>query len=216
MSGDGTPDGTASLLIRAACAADADRAVPLIYSSGPAAFDYVFADVRGDARGFLRAAFVDGAGEFGWRNHVVGEVDGRVVAIGSGFAAADTRGFTLAAVRQIVRHFGARATGPILRGLRTERLIRPPVRGEFYIGHVGVVPALRGQGIGAALMAWLRTEAQRRGLPWLVLDVAADNPRAEALYARLGFQRRGTRAAHLRNAFGAVPTQHRMACNSMA
>ncbi|HEX7340557.1 MAG TPA: N-acetyltransferase [Rhodanobacteraceae bacterium] len=198
------------LLIRPACVEDAALAVPLICSSGPAAFDYVFARGGGDATAFLRRAFVDGAGEFGWRNHVVAEYAGQVVAAGSGFGKADTRGFTVAAARQIARHFGVRAVGVIACGLRTERLIRPPVADEFYLGHLGVAPALRGHGIGTELVHWLMARGRERGLTTAVLDVAADNPQAEALYARLGFAVTGVRASRLRNAHGAVPTQRRM------
>jgi hypothetical protein len=46
---------------------DVDASVPLIYSSGPDAFDYVF----WDAESFLRRAYLDGTGECGNRNHTV-------------------------------------------------------------------------------------------------------------------------------------------------
>src|SRR5712691_5597064 len=79
--------GTMKVAFRSAAAADVEAAVPLIYSSGPAAFDYVFTlDGGPTAEDFLRRAFVDGAGEFGWRNHVVGELDGRIVAAGAGWS----------------------------------------------------------------------------------------------------------------------------------
>ena len=58
--------------IRAARADDVAAAVPLIYSSGPAAFDYVLARNGADATAFLAHAFANGAGEVGHRNHVVG------------------------------------------------------------------------------------------------------------------------------------------------
>ncbi|HET7268162.1 MAG TPA: N-acetyltransferase [Oleiagrimonas sp.] len=199
-----------ALTIRPACETDAEAAVPLIYSSGPAAFDYVFARAGADARAFLARAFVDGAGEFGHRNHVVGELDGKVVAAGAGFGYADTRSFTLAAARQILRHYGWRAGGPIVRGLRTERLIHPPTRGEFYLGHLGVAPTARGHGVGSALVEWLLAHDCARTCQCAVLDVAADNPRAQALYERLGFRVTGERHSSLRNARGAVPTQRRM------
>lgn len=199
-----------SLHVRPARAGDADVAVPLIYSSGPAAFDYVFARAGADARAFLARAFVDGAGEFGHRNHVVGECDGHVVAAGSGFSHAQTASFTVAAARQILRHYGWRAGAPILRGLRTERLIRPPRRDEFYLGHLGVAPAWRGRGFGSDLVQWLLAQDQARACARAVLDVAADNPRAQMLYERLGFCVSGERDSRLRNARGAVPTQRRM------
>jgi hypothetical protein len=53
----------AGVSFRAAAAADVAAAVPLIHSSGPAAFEFVFAvPGLGDAQAFLRRAFVDGAG----------------------------------------------------------------------------------------------------------------------------------------------------------
>src|SRR3546814_385856 len=97
------------LSFRPAVAADVDVAVPLIHSSGPAAFEYVFAVAGvGDALAFLRRAFVDGAGEFGWRNHVVGELDGVVVAVGAGYGGYGKGRFMLAAAREILWHYGWR------------------------------------------------------------------------------------------------------------
>lgn len=198
------------LQVRAARAADAAAAVPLIYSSGPDAFDFVFGTHRASARAFLLHAFADGAGEFGFRNHVVGEVGGRIVAAGTGFDAAATAGFTLAAARQIARHYGWRAGGPIMRGLRTEQVIRPPAPGEHYLAHLGVAPDARGHGYGTELVAWLIARGREHGCACATLDVAADNPRAETLYARLGFRVRRVTESRLRNAHGHVPTQRRM------
>jgi hypothetical protein len=60
--------------------------VPLIYSSGPAAFDFVFATEKHSAQDFLRTAFIDGAGEFGFRNHTVAVAKNIVVGIGAAFS----------------------------------------------------------------------------------------------------------------------------------
>ena len=197
---------------RAATAQDAAAAVPLIYSSGPAAFDYVFAlPGHGGAQAFLRRAFVDGAGEFGWRNHVVGELEGVVVAAGAGYGGEASLAFTLAAARQILAHYGLRrAPGVIARGLRVERVIPPPARGMHYLAHLGVSPALRGQGIGLALVDELIRRGMQQGRRRMVLDVAASNPRAQALYERLGFAVTGERHSALANAQGAVPDHRRM------
>ena len=78
-----------SLHFRPARAEDVDAAIPLIYSSGPAAFDYVFAGTpKGSAQDFLRKAFVSGAGQFGYRQHWLGEQDGQVVAAGTVYLTA--------------------------------------------------------------------------------------------------------------------------------
>lgn len=196
---------------RAATPDDVVAAVPLIHSSGPAAFEYVFAvPGRGDARDFLAHAFVDGAGEFGWRNHCVGELDGRVVAVGAGFGGESTLVFTLAAARQIFGHYGLRAPGVVARGLRVERVIQPPLRGMHYLAHLGVAPGLRGQGIGRALVAHLLEQGRAQGKRRMALDVATDNSLAQALYERLGFAIVGERHSTLANAQGAVPAHRRM------
>jgi ribosomal protein S18 acetylase RimI-like enzyme len=201
-----------ALRFRVATARDAGAAVPLIYSSGPAAFDYVFAvPGRSTALAFLQRAFVDGAGEFGWRNHIVGELEGVVVAVGAGYGGEAALAFTLAAARQILAHYGLRrAPGVIARGLRVERVIPPPPRGVHYLAHLGVSPALRGHGIGRALIEELIRRGLQQGRRRVMLDVAASNPRAQALYERLGFAVTGGRRSVLANPQGAVPDHRRM------
>lgn len=44
-----------------------------------------------------------------------------------------------------------------------------------------------GRGLGTALVQWLAEEARRAGASSLDLHVARNNPRAEALYRRIGF-----------------------------
>ena len=191
---------------------DAATAVPLIYSSGPAAFDYVFAAGKGgDAPSFLQYCFVDGAGEFGWRNHWVGVADERVVAVGAGYGA-DTKGkFMLAAARQILSHYGLRhGAAVITRGLRVESVIRPPEGDMHYLAHLAVVPELRGCGVGRALIDRLVDSAREAGRGRVALDVAASNPRAKALYRRAGFKVVSERRSRLANAQVRVPDHRRM------
>ena len=88
---------------RVATPKDVDAAVPLIFSSGPGAFDYIFSPKPGQAQEFLRYTFQDGAGEFGYKNHVVCELDKKVVAIGAAFDGESTIKFFLAMGRQINR-----------------------------------------------------------------------------------------------------------------
>lgn len=206
------PTQDTSLEFRAAVPADADDAVPLIYSSGPAAFDYVFSvPGRGTAQDFLRRAFVDGAGEFGFRNHVVGVRDGRVVAAGAAWNGSSTPAFTLAAARQILGFYGpVSGLGVIQRGLRVESVVRPPSRDCWYVAHLGVPAELRSRGVGAALVGHLLTTGRARGMPLAALDVAVTNPGAERLYARLGFAVAHERVSRLSNAQGTVANHRRM------
>jgi ribosomal protein S18 acetylase RimI-like enzyme len=216
MSGPSTRTPTtgnvAALTFRAASPADVADAVPLIYSSGPAAFDYVF-DSGGQrgAQEFLRFAYLQGGGEFGWRNHRVGEIEGQVVAAAAAFDGRTVLRFTMANALQILRFYGPiRAWGVIGRGLRTEAIIRPPRAEEYYLGHVGVRAELRGHGIGAHFMRTLLEGLDVNRHRCAVLDVAVTNPRAQLLYERLGFAVEARRVSALQNPRGRVADHYRM------
>ena len=201
-----------SIAFRTATPADSEAAVPLIYSSGPAAFDYVFTvPGRRTALQFLQRAFLDGHGEFGCRNHVVATLDGQVVASGAAWCGDSTLTFALAAARQILGSYGPVA-GPavIARGLRVESIIQPPAKDCWYVAHLGVPAELRGRGFGAAMIAHLLQRGRARGLPKAALDVAVTNQRAQALYDRLGFVVTAERVSTLRNAQAAVANHRRM------
>ena len=59
---------------------------------------------------------------------------------------------------------------------------------------IGLVAAARGQGLGSAMIGWIQASAAAAGAS-LALEVAANNPRAHALYRRLGFRDAGQRSA---------------------
>jgi ribosomal-protein-alanine N-acetyltransferase len=64
---------------------------------------------------------------------------------------------------------------------------------------IAVVPACEGRGIGSALLAGLIEEARRRGAEDVLLEVRADNPRAQELYARNGFEQIHVRPRYYRD-----------------
>lgn len=203
---------SAAVTFRAAAAADVDDAVPLIYSSGPSAFDYVF-DSGGprNAQAFLRFAYLQGGGEFGWRNHRVAEIGGRVAAAGAAFDGRVVLRFTLESALQILRFYGPiYAGGVMIRGLRTESVIRPPRAEEYYLGHIGVRQELRGQGVGASFVRYLLLGQDASRHRCAALDVAVTNPRARLLYERLGFVVEALRASRLHNGRSRVPDHQRM------
>jgi len=185
--------------------------VPLIYSSGPAAFDYVFDVGSRSAQDFLRFAYLKGGGEFGWQAHCVAEVGGRVVAAGAAFDGRVVLRFTIANALQILQFFGPiRAWGVLVRGLRVEAIIRPPRPQEYYLCHVGVREELRGRGIGARFMRHLLKGVDADRHRCAALDVAVTNPRARSLYEKLGFAVDTLRTSSLQNRLGRVPDHYRM------
>lgn len=67
---------------------------------------------------------------------------------------------------------------------------------------LGVAPAARRQGVARALLGDLVARARVAKAQRLVLEVAADNPAALALYASFGFTRYGTRRRYYRRSSG--------------
>lgn len=59
--------------------------------------------------------------------------------------------------------------------------------GMSYLSSIGVVPAVRGLGLGTMITAVAMLDALRIGSEWLHLGVFADNRLAKRLYERLGF-----------------------------
>ena len=72
---------------------------------------------------------------------------------------------------------------------------------------IAVVPEREGRGIGSAVLTELIAEARRRGARDVLLEVRADNPRAQALYRRFGFVQIHTRRRYYRDGVDALIMQ---------
>jgi len=191
---------------RRASPGDLEAAIPLLYSSGPPVFDYIFKHAGHSSQDFLRYTFMDGAGELGYKNHVVGEMNGKVIAIGAAFGGDTTLPFFLAAARQIASFYGTACLPIVRHGLQVERIIQPPQGRLHYIAHLGVDPALQSKGIGAKLVEHLMQQGRKDGRSQAALDVSVLNPRAQALYERLGFKFSDQRRSDIQE----VPSHNRL------
>lgn len=78
-------------------------------------------------------------------------------------------------------------------------------RGHGLIGRLAVVPAERGRGVGAALLADALRYLRRQGVSRTMLYTQATNERAQRLYASFGFEATGPRKHLL--AFSPVDTE---------
>ncbi|HEY1075172.1 MAG TPA: N-acetyltransferase [Fontimonas sp.] len=174
---------------RPALGSDAESAAPLVYSSGPEAFDYILRTDRTSALDFLRYAFADGAGFQGYRNHWVAERDGRVVCAGAFYSGKDELRLVLGFVRQVLAFFPTLAApGVIRRALQVAPMMKPVTREMLYVANFGVAAELRGQGIGAQMLNRQMARARELGFARYALDVAVSNPRAQKLYEGVGFK----------------------------
>lgn len=190
---------------------DVDTAVPLIYSSGPLAFDFVFKRKNVMAQDFLKLAFVDGRGEFGYKNHIVAIADDHLVGIGATYTGKSTFNFTLNAIRQITKTYGPiKGFSNIRSGLQIEKIIHPPSDDISILVHLGVAPEKRSQGVGTQLVEHLLEIAQQSGTAKAELDVSVENSRAQSLYERLGFKVIDELESNYANAFGRIVNHRRM------
>jgi len=67
---------------------------------------------------------------------------------------------------------------------------------EAYVQTIGVTRARWGRGLGATLLADLLADAEQRGVDTVLLEVRADNERAQSLYQRFGFVHVGVRRGY--------------------
>ncbi len=191
---------------------DAIKAAPLIISSGPDAFRYIFAvDSLEDVERFVTYAFKQGEGELGYENHIAVIQNDTLVAVGAIWSSKDMLRFTLQGMRQIIHFYGLwRGVMVIRRALQLESVVQPPKQAIAYLGHFGVEPSARGLGIGTQLIEYLVKEGVGRGFDVFGLDVSAENPRAQQLYERMGFVVRQSNTGGSKNHFGRVHTHYYM------
>lgn len=114
---------------------------------------------------------------------------------------ADGCSFAGGTVEDLRAHYGVLGAGwrmPLLWALGQDA-----VEDGLAIDGICVAEEARGLGIGSALIAAICDEARARGYASVRLEVVDTNPRARALYARLGFAVvRETPIGALRHIFG--------------
>lgn len=189
---------------------DVHQAVPLIYASGPDAFEFVFKNNKVSAQDFLKFAFVRKGGEFSYDNHYALYDGEELVAVGAVFNKQKASSFTFKDAINIIKFYGFRFLPRAFNGLRIEAMIHLPKKNEITIGHLGVKPELRGKGYGTALIKELMKVANKQKDDYFVLDVSEENSRAKVLYLKLGFKDAKKYESSLKNKYSYVPNHFRM------
>ena len=96
------------------------------------------------------------------------------------------------------------AEDPERRLLGYAGMLAPAGSGQGDIQTIAVAPFTRGIGLGRGLMHALITQARRRHVAELFLEVRADNPIALTLYESLGFVEIGVRRRYYRGGVDAI------------
>lgn len=111
-----------------------------------------------------------------------------------------------------------------LAGVPASRWYVVAEQGEVVVGYAGlfavppeadvqtvaVAPEAQGGGVGRRLLDELVAEARRRGCPALLLEVAADNERAQALYEADGFETIARRSRYYPDGTDALVMRRRL------
>lgn len=189
---------------------DVDKAVPLILSSGPDAFSYVFSNDKKSASNFLRYAFQRKGGEFSYDNHYGLILNEELIGIGAVFNSHHANDFTKKDFLNILNFYKMNSLAVLIRGLRTEQIIKLPKKNEICIAHLGISPNYQGQGLGKKLISFLMGQLSLEKSDYFILDVSEHNPRAKFLYERLGFKVAKCEYSKLKNNFGYVANHFRM------
>lgn len=95
------------------------------------------------------------------------------------------RGFVNPSLKSMVRIYGS--FGGILRMGGLAMLHHTTGADELYVDGVAVASEMRGKGIGSHLFELLEQAALAKRIKKISLEVIDTNPRAKALYERLGF-----------------------------
>lgn len=109
---------------------------------------------------------------------------GAVIGL-AGFKTADGA-FTDGGLRDLAHVYGW--VGSLWRAPLLQLLDRELEPGILLMDGLAVSPEARGQGVGTLLLEAILDEARARNMRVVRLDVIDSNPRARALYERMGFR----------------------------
>lgn len=195
-----------SITFRACTSGDVEKAVPLIFNSGPDAYRYVFSEsTENQALEFLTETFIKPGSEFGYQQHVAVLLNEEMVGIGGVRYAEQNSALLLYALRAIFSFYSVIVGLKVsLRGHAIEKVIKPPQPKMGYLYHLSIDPAFQGKGLGSALIEYLISEVKREGFNRVGLDVSIRNTQAKTLYTRYGFEEKNLRPSELHGKFSDV------------
>ena len=120
--------------------------------------------------------------QYSYTNSLVAEINGTVVGAVVGYDGANLHELRATTYSIIYDELG-----------RTPSIPDETETGEFYLDSIAIFPEYRRLGIGKELVNAVKEKAFSHGHKRVGLIVDSENPRAEALYASLGFVCVGTK-----------------------
>lgn len=177
------------LTFRPATPDDAPFVAPLMYDIARRDLDRLFTSLAAGltpldvVEKFYRAP----GGMFSWHNTELALHDGLPAGLLTAYSVASRNGSS-AWLFEPARQLGAHALVLLAwRGVVVARALQRNQPGSWFIAFAGVDPTQQSLGIGSSLIGRSIQTARASGCSCVELDVDVDNPRAQALYERLGF-----------------------------
>lgn len=127
---------------------------------------------------FLELAQMEDS-QYSYKNTLVAEVNGEVAGAIVGYDGAKLHELRTPLLELIQQQRG--------ESLNIEE---ETSAGEFYLDSIAVLPPYRGLGVGEKLLTSMILKATESGHTCIGLLVDEENPQAEKLYRKLGFQRK--------------------------
>lgn len=173
--------------IRPARKNDAGPIAELMYSSGADMYDYVYKTKGKHPLDYIATEFSKGKGMCSYKLLTVAVLDGEVVGTGTFYDRAGYKKLSSESLGNLLRFYGFAVLPRMQRAMDSMKLMKPPKHDELYLANFGVSAKVRSTGIGTRLLQSKIAQAKEQGYRIVSLDVSTQNPKAEALYHRLGF-----------------------------
>lgn len=198
--------------IRLATPQDAQQVAHLIFLAGEPVFRYLFFEDPDSCEELLCRFFCDENNVFTYHNAFVAvdsseQIAGLVYAVDFDTQTKNERAMPFL----FPKHFGIiRTVWRLPRFLQFAQFASPAHPSEYFINHLAVHEAFRGQGLAIQLLQFAEQEAQRKNIPYLGLYVDFDNERARTIYEQFGFQTIQSIECNVRAESVSIRGQYRM------
>jgi ribosomal protein S18 acetylase RimI-like enzyme len=168
---------------------DSKKIADLLYSSGPEIYDFIYKTKKSEALAYIEYEYKSGKGFCGYKNITVVVKNNKIIATGSFYNGKTYDSMLLGTLMNMITFYGIIKVWAVLnRSKHADSVMKKPRPKELYIANLGVSKLKRGKGIGSLLLKNKLACAKEQGYKKYTLDVANNNPDAERLYLKLGFE----------------------------
>ncbi len=178
-----------NILLRKGNKKDSESVALLIYSSGSDAFNFMHYN-KINALKYIEYEFKTSFPSLFGRTYAwVGEdKQGKVISSAITYGTKENYLMTLGTIIKTILFYKFSSIKALKRLFVMGKITKPPKNKEWFLSCFGVLPSLRGKGLGEIILKQQMEWAKENGYTIYGLDVSENNPRAKILYQRMGFK----------------------------